>query len=84
MQKFLAQALQVATNVTEQKHHVSRDKRGQVLGHLRGFRGCTVWFTGTSFLFTALIYSNQVRTIIYETYFSIVGQQSKILTSIVV
>ncbi|XP_059475361.1 bifunctional 3'-phosphoadenosine 5'-phosphosulfate synthase isoform X2 [Neocloeon triangulifer] len=41
-------ALQVATNVTEQKHHVSRDKRGQVLGHLRGFRGCTVWFTGLS------------------------------------
>ncbi|GLG93977.1 Uncharacterized protein GBIM_01285 [Gryllus bimaculatus] len=42
------QALQVATNVTEQKHHVSRDKRGQVLGNLRGFRGCTVWFTGLS------------------------------------
>ncbi|KAE8751055.1 hypothetical protein FOCC_FOCC002140 [Frankliniella occidentalis] len=40
--------LQVATNVTEQKHHVSRDKRGQVLGNLRGFRGCTVWFTGLS------------------------------------
>ncbi|GLG93976.1 Uncharacterized protein, isoform B [Gryllus bimaculatus] len=43
-----AWALQVATNVTEQKHHVSRDKRGQVLGNLRGFRGCTVWFTGLS------------------------------------
>ncbi|XP_071455692.1 bifunctional 3'-phosphoadenosine 5'-phosphosulfate synthase isoform X2 [Hetaerina americana] len=41
-------ALQVATNVTEQKHHVSRDKRGQILGNLRGFRGCTVWFTGLS------------------------------------
>lgn len=41
-------AVQVATNVTEQKHHVSRDKRGQVLGNLRGFRGCTVWFTGLS------------------------------------
>lgn len=40
------QAVQVATNVTEQKHHVSRDKRGQVLGNIRGFRGCTVWFTG--------------------------------------
>ncbi|KAF5279491.1 hypothetical protein FQA39_LY05601 [Lamprigera yunnana] len=40
--------LQVATNVTEQKHHVSRAKRGQILGHLRGFRGCTVWFTGLS------------------------------------
>ncbi|KAF4522956.1 hypothetical protein B566_EDAN009546 [Ephemera danica] len=44
----ILQALQVATNVTEQKHHVSRDKRGQILGHLRGFRGCTVWFTGFS------------------------------------
>ncbi|XP_017780254.1 PREDICTED: bifunctional 3'-phosphoadenosine 5'-phosphosulfate synthase-like [Nicrophorus vespilloides] len=40
--------LQVATNVTEQKHHVSRAKRGQILGHKRGFRGCTVWFTGLS------------------------------------
>lgn len=40
--------LQVATNVTEQHHHVSRAKRGQILGHLRGFRGCTVWFTGLS------------------------------------
>lgn len=40
--------LQVATNVTEQKHHVSRAKRGQILGNLRGFRGCTVWFTGLS------------------------------------
>ncbi|KAL0266468.1 UNVERIFIED_CONTAM: hypothetical protein PYX00_008989 [Menopon gallinae] len=42
------QAVQVATNVMEQKHHVSRDKRGQVLGNVRGFRGCTVWFTGLS------------------------------------
>ncbi|KAF7275731.1 hypothetical protein GWI33_011325 [Rhynchophorus ferrugineus] len=40
--------LQVATNVTEQHRHVSRAKRGQILGHLRGFRGCTVWFTGLS------------------------------------
>ncbi|KAJ8964441.1 hypothetical protein NQ317_013851 [Molorchus minor] len=40
--------LQIATNVTEQKHHVSRAKRGQILGHLRGFRGCTVWLTGLS------------------------------------
>lgn len=37
---------QGATNVLEQKHHVSRDSRGQILGHLRGFRGCTIWFTG--------------------------------------
>lgn len=41
-------AVQVATNVTVQKHQVSRDKRGQVLGNIRGFRGCTVWFTGLS------------------------------------
>lgn len=40
--------MQVATNVTEQLHHVSRAKRGQILGNLRGFRGCTVWFTGLS------------------------------------
>nr|XP_022917810.1 bifunctional 3'-phosphoadenosine 5'-phosphosulfate synthase-like [Onthophagus taurus] len=40
--------MQVATNVVEQQHHVSRAKRGQILGHLRGFRGCTVWFTGLS------------------------------------
>ncbi|XP_033121335.1 bifunctional 3'-phosphoadenosine 5'-phosphosulfate synthase-like isoform X3 [Anneissia japonica] len=39
---------QVATNVYEQVHHVSRDKRGQVMGTRGGFRGCTVWFTGLS------------------------------------
>ncbi|XP_071808535.1 bifunctional 3'-phosphoadenosine 5'-phosphosulfate synthase-like isoform X2 [Asterias amurensis] len=38
----------IATNVTEQIHHVSRDKRGQVMGMRGGFRGCTVWFTGLS------------------------------------
>lgn len=48
--------LQVATNVTEQKHHVSRAKRGQILGHLRGFRGCTVWFTGLSGAGNIVIY----------------------------
>lgn len=32
----------------EENHHVSRDKRGQILGKERGFRGCTVWFTGLS------------------------------------
>ncbi|XP_002738925.1 bifunctional 3'-phosphoadenosine 5'-phosphosulfate synthase-like [Saccoglossus kowalevskii] len=37
-----------ATNVTEQTHHVSRAKRGQVLGQRGGFRGCTIWFTGLS------------------------------------
>lgn len=38
----------MATNVTEQKHHVTRDMRGQNLGLCRGFRGCTVWLTGLS------------------------------------
>jgi len=33
--------------VTYQAHHVSRAKRGQVLGQRGGFRGCTIWFTGT-------------------------------------
>uniref|UniRef100_A0A6M2DQY8 Putative bifunctional atp sulfurylase/adenosine 5'-phosphosulfate kinase n=1 Tax=Xenopsylla cheopis TaxID=163159 RepID=A0A6M2DQY8_XENCH len=40
--------LQVATNVTEQKHHVSRANRASALGALRGFRGCCVWLTGLS------------------------------------
>ncbi|XP_020801843.1 bifunctional 3'-phosphoadenosine 5'-phosphosulfate synthase isoform X1 [Drosophila serrata] len=40
--------LQVATNVTEQKHHVTRETRGKNLGLCRGFRGCTVWLTGLS------------------------------------
>ncbi|XP_058055496.1 bifunctional 3'-phosphoadenosine 5'-phosphosulfate synthase isoform X1 [Anopheles bellator] len=42
------ECLQVATNVTEQKHNVSREVRGQNLGLCRGFRGCTVWLTGLS------------------------------------
>lgn len=46
--KKLKTCLQVATNVTEQKHHVSREVRGRNLGHCRGFRGCTVWLTGLS------------------------------------
>uniref|UniRef100_A0A8C7WAS2 3'-phosphoadenosine 5'-phosphosulfate synthase 1 n=2 Tax=Oncorhynchus TaxID=8016 RepID=A0A8C7WAS2_ONCMY len=37
-----------ATNVTYQAHHVSRNKRGQVVGTRGGFRGCTVWLTGLS------------------------------------
>ena len=40
------QTVQKATNVTYQAQHVSRAKRGQVLGQRGGFRGCTVWFTG--------------------------------------
>ncbi|KAK7930502.1 hypothetical protein WMY93_006897 [Mugilogobius chulae] len=31
-----------------QAHHVSRNKRGQVVGTRGGFRGCTVWLTGLS------------------------------------
>jgi len=37
-----------ATNVVYQTQHVSRAKRGQVLGQRGGFRGCTIWFTGLS------------------------------------
>uniref|UniRef100_A0A8C5N4Y4 Uncharacterized protein n=1 Tax=Gouania willdenowi TaxID=441366 RepID=A0A8C5N4Y4_GOUWI len=40
--------MQRATNVTYQAHHVSRKKRGQVVGTRGGFRGCTVWLTGLS------------------------------------
>lgn len=43
---FIVKCLQVATNVTEQKHNVTRDIRGQNLGLCRGFRGCTIWLTG--------------------------------------
>nr|KAG5714669.1 hypothetical protein BaRGS_000157 [Batillaria attramentaria] len=41
-------AVQRATNVVLQPHHVSRDKRGKALGQRGGFRGCTVWLTGLS------------------------------------
>lgn len=44
----LLKGLQKATNVTFQSHHVSRNKRGQILGQRDGFRGCTIWFTGFS------------------------------------
>ena len=37
-----------ATNVTFQAGHVSRNKRGQVIGQRGGFRGCCIWFTGLS------------------------------------
>ncbi|XP_076141465.1 bifunctional 3'-phosphoadenosine 5'-phosphosulfate synthase 2-like [Alosa pseudoharengus] len=40
--------LQRSTNVVYQAHHVSRIKRGQVVGTRGGFRGCTVWLTGLS------------------------------------
>ncbi|TGZ53477.1 Bifunctional 3'-phosphoadenosine 5'-phosphosulfate synthase [Temnothorax longispinosus] len=38
----------ICANVSEQAHHVSRAKRGQAIGSIRGFRGCTVWLTGLS------------------------------------
>ncbi len=41
------QGMHRATNVTYQAHHVSRNKRGQVVGTRGGFRGCTVWLSGT-------------------------------------
>eukprot|EP00062_Callorhinchus_milii_P021544 gi/632978420/ref/XP_007905903.1/ PREDICTED: bifunctional 3'-phosphoadenosine 5'-phosphosulfate synthase 1 [Callorhinchus milii] len=44
----ILQGKQRATNVTFQAHHVSRNKRGQVVGTRSGFRGCTVWLTGLS------------------------------------
>ena len=37
-----------ATNVTFQAGHVSRNKRGQVIGQRGGFRGCCIWLTGLS------------------------------------
>ncbi|XP_054838559.1 bifunctional 3'-phosphoadenosine 5'-phosphosulfate synthase 2 isoform X1 [Eublepharis macularius] len=40
--------LQRSTNVVYQAHHVSRNKRGQIVGTRGGFRGCTVWLTGLS------------------------------------
>jgi len=43
-----SQNVQKATNVTAEKHLVSRSKRGEVLGSRGGFRGCTIWFTGLS------------------------------------
>uniref|UniRef100_A0A8C5AF94 3'-phosphoadenosine 5'-phosphosulfate synthase 1 n=1 Tax=Gadus morhua TaxID=8049 RepID=A0A8C5AF94_GADMO len=42
------QGMHRATNVTYQAHHVSRNKRGQVVGTRGGFRGCTVWLSGLS------------------------------------
>ncbi|KAM6951222.1 bifunctional 3'-phosphoadenosine 5'-phosphosulfate synthase 2b [Aplochiton taeniatus] len=46
--KKLRKDLQRSTNVVYQSHHVTRIKRGQVVGSRAGFRGCTVWLTGLS------------------------------------
>ena len=41
--------VQKATNVSYQKNHVTRNKRGEALGREdSAFRGCTIWFTGLS------------------------------------
>ncbi|KAJ8966709.1 hypothetical protein NQ314_003362 [Rhamnusium bicolor] len=47
---YFFQNVQKATNVKYESHHVSRDKRGKILGlgPNKGFRGCTIWFTGLS------------------------------------
>ncbi|XP_022121352.2 bifunctional 3'-phosphoadenosine 5'-phosphosulfate synthase isoform X2 [Pieris rapae] len=45
--KKLKVCAQVATNVVEQKHQVSRIKRSKAFGS-KAFRGSTVWFTGLS------------------------------------
>lgn len=37
-----------ATNVFQQPSHITRKKRGEVVGGQDGFRGCCVWFTGLS------------------------------------
>ena len=47
-QVSLSQDVVKATNVTFQAGHVSRNKRGQVIGQRGGFRGCCIWFTGLS------------------------------------
>uniref|UniRef100_A0A8C9ZPR7 3'-phosphoadenosine 5'-phosphosulfate synthase 2a n=1 Tax=Sander lucioperca TaxID=283035 RepID=A0A8C9ZPR7_SANLU len=46
--KKLRTDLNRSTNVVFQAHHVSRSKRGQVVGTRGGFRGCTIWLTGLS------------------------------------
>ncbi|RWS31007.1 adenylsulfate kinase-like protein, partial [Leptotrombidium deliense] len=39
---------QKTSDVVFQTHKVTRDRRGRILGHKAGFRGCTIWFTGLS------------------------------------
>lgn len=45
---LLFKDLQRSTNVVYQAHHVSRSKRGQIVGTRGGFRGCTIWLTGNT------------------------------------
>ena len=37
-----------STNVTFQSGHVTRTRRGKVIGSQLGFRGCCIWLTGLS------------------------------------
>jgi 3'-phosphoadenosine 5'-phosphosulfate synthase len=37
-----------STNVFKQPNHITRKKRGEVVGGQEGFHGCCVWFTGLS------------------------------------
>ncbi|XP_076833742.1 bifunctional 3'-phosphoadenosine 5'-phosphosulfate synthase 2a [Brachyhypopomus gauderio] len=48
LRKNMKTDVQISSNVVFQAHHVSRSKRGQVVGTRGGFRGCTVWLTGLS------------------------------------
>jgi len=48
MKMLIVDIFSQATNVLSQVHHVSRTKRGQAIGSVRGFRGCTLWMTGLS------------------------------------
>ncbi|RWS14346.1 bifunctional 3', partial [Dinothrombium tinctorium] len=36
------------SDVVFQTNKVTRERRGRILGHKNGFRGCTIWFTGLS------------------------------------
>ena len=43
---YVLQSTIRSTNVTFKAGHVTRKKRGEVIGQRGGFRGCCVWFTG--------------------------------------
>lgn len=38
----------LSTNVIQQMHHMSRERRGETYGKFKEFRGCTIWLTGLS------------------------------------
>lgn len=37
-----------STNVFKQPSHITRKKRGEIVGGQEGFHGCCIWFTGLS------------------------------------